>query len=77
MLWSQVGSDYVELTRRLVRDAVAPETQVLRRRSLPGPRLEHLIRMTDDTGLLQHAAHSVPDRRFGYCVDDNASPHYA
>jgi hypothetical protein len=28
--------------------------------------------MTDDTGLLQHAAHSVPDRRFGYCVDDNA-----
>jgi hypothetical protein len=35
-------------------------------------RLDHLIRMTDDTGLLQHAAHSVPDRRHGYCVDDNA-----
>ena len=44
----------------------------LPRRSLPELRLEHLIRMTDDTGLLQHAAHSVPDRRFGYCVDDNA-----
>jgi hypothetical protein len=28
--------------------------------------------MTDDTGLFQHAVHSVPDRRFGYCVDDNA-----
>ena len=41
-------------------------------RSLPELRLDHLIRMTDDTGLLQHAAHSVPDRRFGYCVDDNA-----
>ncbi|MBW1906461.1 MAG: glycosyltransferase, partial [Deltaproteobacteria bacterium] len=72
MLWPQVGSDYVELTRRLARNAVAPETQALRRRSLPELRLEHLIRMTDDTGLLQHAAHSVPDRRFGYCVDDNA-----
>ena len=72
MIWPQVGSDYVELTRRVVREAVAPETQTLRRRSLPDLRLDHLIRLTDDTGLLQHAAHSVPDRRFGYCVDDNA-----
>jgi glycosyltransferase involved in cell wall biosynthesis len=72
MIWSHVGSDYVELTRRVVRKAVAPETPALRRRSLPELRLEHLVRMTDDTGLLQHAAHSVPDRRFGYCVDDNA-----
>jgi glycosyltransferase involved in cell wall biosynthesis len=72
MLWSQVGSDYVELTRRVVREAVAPETRTLARRRLPELRLNHLIRMTDDTGLLQHAAHSVPDRRFGYCVDDNA-----
>jgi len=72
MIWPQVASDYVELTRHVARKAAAPETQVLRRRSLPELRLEHLIRMTDDTGLLQHAAHSVPDRRFGYCVDDNA-----
>ena len=72
MIWPQVGSDYVELTRRVARKAVAPEPRALRRRSLPELRLEHLIRMTDDTGLLQHAAHSVPDRRFGYCVDDNA-----
>jgi hypothetical protein len=28
--------------------------------------------MCDDTGLLQHAVHSVPDRLHGYCVDDNA-----
>jgi hypothetical protein len=28
--------------------------------------------MCDDTGLLQHAVHSVPDRHHGYCVDDNA-----
>jgi len=72
MLWSQVGSDYVGLAQRVVREAVAPEPRARRRWSLPELRLEHLIRMTDDTGLLQHAAHSVPDRRFGYCVDDNA-----
>jgi hypothetical protein len=28
--------------------------------------------MCDSTGLLQHAVHSVPDRAYGYCVDDNA-----
>jgi hypothetical protein len=28
--------------------------------------------MTDSTGLIQHAHHSVPNRRFGYTTDDNA-----
>ena len=35
-------------------------------------RVDHLLSMCDDTGLLQHAVHSVPDRHHGYCVDDNA-----
>ncbi|MBY0282706.1 MAG: glycosyltransferase family 4 protein [Sphingomonas sp.] len=29
-------------------------------------------RMSDATGMLQHAIYSVPDRRHGYCIDDNA-----
>src|SRR5690606_28509830 len=33
-------------------------------------RLDHLRRLTDDTGLLQHASYSVPDPRFGYSADD-------
>lgn len=72
MIWPKVGQDYVELIRRVLRQAVAPEPPEVLPRSIPELRLDHLIRMTDDTGLLQHAAHSVPDRRFGYCVDDNA-----
>src|SRR6476660_8002677 len=40
--------------------------------SLPELRLDHLLRMTDDTGIIQHATYSVPARRTGYCVDDNA-----
>ncbi len=28
--------------------------------------------MTDDTGLLQHAAFSIPRYDEGYCLDDNA-----
>ena len=34
--------------------------------------LGHLRRMTDGTGLLQHARYDLPDRRHGYCLDDNA-----
>ena len=36
------------------------------------PCLDHLRRLTDGTGLLQHARYGVADRRHGYCVDDNA-----
>ncbi len=31
-----------------------------------------LLRICDDTGILQHSIHSVPNRAHGYCVDDNA-----
>ena len=35
-------------------------------------QIGHFLAMCDDTGILQHAVHSVPDRSHGYCVDDNA-----
>ena len=34
--------------------------------------IDGLLRICDDTGILQHSIHSVPDRSHGYCVDDNA-----
>ncbi len=34
--------------------------------------LNHLDRMTDSTGLIQHAIYSVPRRESGYTTDDNA-----
>ena len=39
---------------------------------IPQPSLEHLKRLTDDTGVFQHAKFIVPDRGPGYCTDDNA-----
>ncbi|WP_322964287.1 glycosyltransferase family 4 protein [Sphingomonas fuzhouensis] len=36
------------------------------------PDLAAVERMSDSTGMLQHAIYSVPDRRHGYCIDDNA-----
>jgi hypothetical protein len=38
----------------------------------PAPMFDHLIRLSDDTGLLEHARGSIPLRRHGYCVDDVA-----
>jgi glycosyltransferase involved in cell wall biosynthesis len=38
----------------------------------PAMQIGHFLSMCDDTGLFQHAVHSVPDRSHGYCVDDNA-----
>jgi len=39
---------------------------------LPPTNLDHLRNMTDGTGILQHAAFTVPRLEDGYCLDDNA-----
>jgi glycosyltransferase involved in cell wall biosynthesis len=39
---------------------------------LPTLNPAHLLNMTDDTGILQHAIYSVPNTREGYTTDDNA-----
>jgi hypothetical protein len=36
------------------------------------PMLDHLVAMTDDTGMIQHATHDIPNRATGYCTDDIA-----
>ena len=36
------------------------------------PVLDHLVTMTDDVGVFQHARYDVPNRAFGYCTDDVA-----
>jgi|TARA_R100000501_G_scaffold13654_5_gene25031 hypothetical protein len=33
---------------------------------------QHLIDLSDDTGVFQHARFHVPNRAHGYCTDDNA-----
>ncbi|HUJ72330.1 MAG TPA: glycosyltransferase, partial [Verrucomicrobiae bacterium] len=39
---------------------------------LPALRFDHLRRLTDNAGILQHAVFSVPKYSDGYCTDDNA-----
>jgi glycosyltransferase involved in cell wall biosynthesis len=40
--------------------------------NLPELNIDHMLRMTDGTGILQHAIFSVPNCREGYTTDDNA-----
>jgi glycosyltransferase involved in cell wall biosynthesis len=40
--------------------------------NLPLLNTGHLLKMTDDTGILQHAIFSMPNTREGYTTDDNA-----
>ncbi|MBI5515138.1 MAG: glycosyltransferase [Deltaproteobacteria bacterium] len=74
MQWPSIGRRYVELAAKTVDEAPArrPVVPLARASSLPELRLDHLHRLTDDTGIIQHATFSVPFRPSGYCVDDNA-----
>jgi hypothetical protein len=77
MAWPRVGDEYFDLIRATLgtatpRRATDAPREPATASSLPELRLDHLLRMTDDTGIIQHAAYSVPIRRTGYCVDDNA-----
>ena len=74
MVWPRIGQAYLELATKVISEAPTRLTpiQPTRASSLPELRLDHLIRMTDDTGVIQHATYSVPARKTGYCVDDNA-----
>ncbi len=71
--WPRIGAQYLSLAEKSLRPPrrvhrlVAPRAS-----SLPELRLDHLLRMTDDTGVIEHASFSVPVRESGYCVDDNA-----
>ena len=79
MIWSSVAHMYMrsfESSRLAVatmsRRFLAAKTLDRKPRELPKMKLSHLSRMTDSTGVFQHAIFSVPNFSEGYCTDDNA-----
>lgn len=79
MTWEQTAKRYLatfEAARRSrLLNVIAGAAQARPSLQLSAPpelRTDHLHCMCDDTGLFQHAVHSVPNRAHGYCVDDNA-----
>ena len=46
--------------------------RVLKLNDLPELNFAHVKNLTDDTGIIQHAIFNIPNRKEGYCIDDNA-----
>src|SRR4029077_7973771 len=79
MVWRRVAQGYMESFSRVRSDRMeTPRVQFSARMTpksldrLPELKLNHLQQMTDDTGMLQHAIFTIPNRPEGYTTDDNA-----
>lgn len=74
MIWSRLAEAAMEqiagaLLARPQRIAPVPSTLACEPLA---PDFRAVERMSDGTGMFQHSILSVPDRRHGYCIDDNA-----
>ncbi|KLE36147.1 glycosyl transferase family 1 [Aurantiacibacter luteus] len=63
-IWPRFADAVMKMVERTVADPAAPPA----RRE---PSFEAVRRMSDSTGMFQHAIGAIPDRRHGYCLDDN------
>ncbi len=79
MVWKEVARRYLDLFAEVTEEQSHHPRPPFQARSLhaaplemPQPKFDHLLRLTDDVGILQHAKYLVPDRIHGYCTDDNA-----
>jgi glycosyltransferase involved in cell wall biosynthesis len=73
--WPRIGKKYAALSEEVLVEGqsfiekpdLAFDLQIL-----PPFTLAHINRMTDDTGIIQHAKFGIPNLKEGYCLDDNA-----
>lgn len=79
MLWSRSAELYAQSFDGARRDRSRARRAAFATRplaqlpgQLPQIRLDHLERLTDSTGIFQHAIFAVPNFEHGYCTDDNA-----
>jgi glycosyltransferase involved in cell wall biosynthesis len=79
MVWKRVAQGYMESFTRVRSDRMeTPQVRFSARvaqkslNQLPELNLKHFDRLTDDTGMLQHAIFTIPNYAEGYTTDDNA-----
>jgi hypothetical protein len=79
MTWPKVARRYMDAYERArdgrlhrPRPALGPSTLQKRPGEYPLLKLDHLQRLTDGTGMIQHATWCVPNYDEGYATDDNA-----
>jgi glycosyltransferase involved in cell wall biosynthesis len=80
-VWNEVSRKYLDLFSEVrqirtrnprPRHSYVENIKAITKFELPEIKLDHLKAFTDDTGILQHANYTIPDRIHGYCTDDNA-----
>ena len=79
MIWKEVARKYLDVINEVKSEREdAPRLGFGAKfakdnnNQTPEPKLEHLLQLTDDVGILQHAKFIMADRNHGYCTDDNA-----
>ncbi|HUH29295.1 glycosyltransferase family 4 protein [Gelidibacter sp.] len=73
--WPKIGERYLQLADRLISEPAKPQPKkesTIDLLLLPTFSLAHIKRLTDDTGIIQHAKFGIPNLKEGYCLDDNA-----
>ena len=79
MIWPVVARRYME-SFELAREGLSvPSVETVAVRQIenadypmPPLKLDHLLMMSDHTGIFQHAIYNVPNYHEAYCTDDNA-----
>src|ERR1700736_1378970 len=79
MVWKKAAQGYMGSFAQVRSDRLeTPRVQFSARNTekslnqLPELKLDHVNALTDDTGMLQHAIFTIPNRAEGYTTDDNA-----
>ncbi|PKQ66667.1 glycosyl transferase [Labilibaculum manganireducens] len=72
LTWPKTGIKYNNLVSDRLQDKIETKGQSFDILNMPPFSLKHIHRLTDDTGIIQHAKFSIPNLKDGYCLDDNA-----
>lgn len=73
--WPKIGEKYIDLSQTVLAEPselVEKKETIVDPLLLPPFLLNHIKRLTDDTGIIQHAKFGIPNLKEGYCLDDNA-----
>ena len=73
--WPKTGEKYIAVALKILanKPVLLTKTETLiDPLILPPFSLVHITRLTDDTGIIQHAKFGIPNLKEGYCLDDNA-----
>ena len=73
--WTETGKKYVLLAEKTVSEKIEvfeKKETIIDPSILPPFSLAHINRLTDSTGIFQHAKFGIPNLKEGYCLDDNA-----